>query len=362
MIRIPNNVEMFSAQNGASKLYVRFADLVAHYNKKEGYDSTVSFSEKEAKVNEMLQEEIAKLANIKNFADVPAEMWVTNPMYKWATFAVIGAMIDAIIPDTIIDSVGAYSDVRTGGFGDNFSFDVEPNDLFYVTKSGRGKRHAEGQKSFNGQIIVTPVEHDISAQVNLYRVLSGKESLAAFAVKCVRSMETEMAYDVYTAFTTAMNAVPSTASYELQYSGWSKANFIALTDKITAYNNGAKPIAIGTRTALSNVLPDNTNYRLMIESDYVKIGYLPNFFGIDLIVLPQKADWKSPYKTVLDDTNLWVMAPSAGKPVKLCIEGSTLAITDDTYANANLTQQVTMKKMWATGVASNATYGFISIS
>jgi len=362
MIRIPANVEKFSAQNGSSKLFECFADLVAHYNKKEGYDATVSFSEKESKVNAMLQTEIAKLANIQNFADVAPEAWTSNPMYKWATFAVIGAMIDAIIPDTIIDSMGAFSEVRTGGFGDNFSFDVEPNDLFYVTKSGRGKRHAEGQKSFNGQVVVTPVEHDIAAQVNLYRVLAGKESLAAFAMKCVRSMETEMAYDVYTAFETAMDAVPSTSTKELQYSGWSKANFIALTDKITAYNNGAKPVAIGTRTALSNVLPDNTNYRLMIESDYVKVGYLPNFFGIDLIVLPQKANWKDPYKTMLDDTNLWVIAPSAGKPVKLCIEGSTLSVTDGTFSNANLTQQVTMKKMWATGVASNSVYGFISIS
>ncbi len=362
MIRIPANVEKFSAQNGAETLIKRFADLVAHYNKKEGYDTELTFSEKEEKVNKMLQEQIAKLANVQNFADVAPEMWVSNPMYKWATFAVIGAMIDAIIPDTIIDSIGAYTEVRTGGFGDNFSFEVEPNDLFYVTKSGRGKRHAEGQKAFNGQVVVTPVEHDIAAQVNLYRVLSGKESLAAFAMKCVRSMETEMAYDAYSAFETAMNAVPSAAGYELQYSGWSKTNFIALTDKVSAYNNGAKPIAIGTRTALSAVLPDNVNYRMMLESDYVKIGYVPNFFGVDLMVLPQKANWKTPYDTVLDDTNLWVMAPSAGKPIKLCIEGSTLAITDETYANANLTQQVTMKKMWATGIASNATYGFISIS
>lgn len=362
MIRIPLNVEKFSTQNGSAKLFERFADLINHYNKKEGYDTTVSFSEKEAKVNSLLQEEIAKLANVKNFSDVSSEMWVSNPMYKWATFATIGAMIDMIIPDTIIDSVGAYSDVRTGGFGDNFSFELEPNDLFYVTRSGRGKRHAEGQKSFNSLVTVNPVEHDIAAQVNLYRVLAGKESLAAFAMKCVRSMETEMAYDVYVAFEAAMNAVPSTSTKELQYSGWSKANFIALTDKVTAYNNGAKPIAIGTRTALSNVLPDNTNYRFMLESDYVKIGYVPNFFGVDLIVLPQKANWKDPYKTMLDDTNLWVMSPSAGKPIKLCIEGSTMAITDDTYANANLTQQVTLKKMWAVGTACNATYGFISIS
>lgn len=362
MIRIPANVESFSAQTGSTKLYERFADLMAHYNKKEGYDASVSFSEKEEKVNEMLKEEIAKLAKVANFSDYPAEMWVTNPMFKWATFAVVGALIDMIIPDTIIDSIGMYTEVRTGGFGDNFAFDIEPNDLFYVTKSGRGKRHAEGQKSFNGQVIVTPVEHDIAVQVNLYRVLAGKESLAAFAMKAVRSMETEMAYDAYAAFNTAMAAVPSTSTKELYYSGWSKANFIALTDKVTAYNNGAKPVVVGTRAAVSAILPDNTNYRLQIDSDYVKIGYVPNFFGIDVIVLPQKANWKDPYQTVIDDTRLYVMSPAAGKPVKLCIEGSTLTVADDTYTSANLTQQMTMKKMWSTGIASASCYGMVELS
>jgi hypothetical protein len=362
MIRIPANIEAFSAQTDSAKLFQRFADLIAHYNKKGDYDTSISFSEKDAKVNQLLQEEIAKLAKVDNFSAIPPEMWVTNPMYKWATFAVLGSLIDMIIPDTIIDSIGMYTEVRTGGFGDNFSFDIEPNDLFYVTKAGRGKRHAEGQKSFNGQVVVTPVEHDIAAQVNLYRVLSGKESLAAFAMKCVRSMETEMAYDAYSAFNTAMGAVPSTSGKELTYTGFTKENFIELTDKVAAYNNGAKPVVSGTRAAVSAILPDDTNYRIQIDSDYVKIGYVPNFFGVDVIVMPQKANWKDKYQTVLDDTKLYVMSPTAGKPIKLCIEGSTLTVADDVYANANLTQQVTMKKMWATGVASAATYGELNLS
>lgn len=361
MIRIPENVEAFSAQNGGSKLYTRFADLMAHYNNKEGYDKEFSFSEKEAKVNDMMKEEISKLAKIESFSELPTEVWVSNPMYKWATFAVVGALVEAVLPDTILDSIGAYTEIRTGGFGDNFAFDVEPNDLFYVTKSGRGKRHAEGQKSFNGQIIVTPVEHDIAVQVNLYRVLSGKESLAAFVMKCIRSMETEMAYDAYAAFDAAMTALPATSGKELQYAGYTTANFVELTDKVAAYNNGAKPIVIGTRAAVSSILPDDVNYRIQIDSDYVKIGYIKNFFGVDVMVLPQKANWKDPYQTVLDDGRLYVMSPAAGKPVKLCIEGSTLSIVDDVYGSANLVQQATMKKMWATGIASNAAWGLIDL-
>lgn len=319
-------------------------------------------------MNEALKVEIAKIAGVQNFSIIPAEVWVTNPTYKWATFAVVGALVDMVLPDTLIDSIGMYTDVRTGGFGDNFSFDVEPNDLFYVTKSGRGKRHAEAQKSFNGQVIVTPVEHDIAVQVNLYRVLSGKENLATFTMKALRSMETEMAYDAYTAFDAAMTALPTTVDKNLKYTGWSETNVIELTDKVSSYNNGAgRCILLGTRKAVASILPSSTsnqnaNYRIQLPEDYTKIGYIREFYGCDVVALPQKANWKDPYQGVLASNRIYVLAPGAQKIVKLCIEGSTLSITDGVYDNADLTQKTTMKKSWATGIATNSTFGLITLS
>ena len=367
MIRMSDNVLAFSEKTGTTKLFAQFSDLWNHYRavnekKNVAYDNSVSFDEKSAKMNEALKTEIARIAGVQDFSILPAEVWVTSPNYKWATFAVVGALVDMVLPDTIIDSIGMYTDVRTGGFGDNFAFDVEPNDLFYVTKAGRGKRHAEQQKSFNGQVIVTPVEHDIAVAVNLYRVLAGKENLAAFAMKALRSIETEMAYDAWSAFDTAFAAVPTTSTKELKFSGWSQLNAIKLSDRVMSYNNGAKPIFVGTRAAVASILPSDTNYRLQIDSDYVKVGYIQNFFGIDIVVLPQKANWKDPYQCVLNDNVIYCMSVGAQKPIKLCIEGSTLSVSDDTYSNANLTQQTTMKKMWATGVASQACYGEITIS
>jgi len=367
MIRMPDSVLAFSEKTGTSKLFAQFADLWNHYRataeRKANlqYDNTISFDEKSAKMNVALKTEIAKIAGVQDFSIIPAEMWVTNPTYKWATFAVVGALVDMVLPETIIDSVGMYTDVRTGGFGDNFSFDIEPNDLFYVSKAGRGKRHAEAQKSFNGQVVITPVERDIAVQVNLYRVLAGKENLAAFTMKALRSMETEMAYDAYSAFDTMMLALPTTATKELKYTGFSQTNVIKATDKVSTYNNGAKPIILGTRAAVQSVLPTDSNYRYTLESDYVKLGHIQNFMGCDVIVLPQRANWKDEFQTTLTDDRLYIISPTAQKPVKLCIEGSTLSITEGIYDNATLTQQTTMKKMWATGIATNSVAATIVI-
>lgn len=369
MITIPEKVQRFSEETGTSKdLFLGFADLYNHYRseilKKEGlvYTKTTSLDEKEKTMNALLQREIVKYSGANIQGIIPPEMLVSNPLYQWATFAVVNTLVDMVIPDTIVDSIGMYTDIKTGDYGNNFSFDIKPNDLFYVTRSGKGVRHAEVQKSYNGQVVVTPVEHDITVQVNLYRVLSGKESLAEFAIKSLRSIETEMAYDAYTAFSGAMNNLPTTPGSELQYTGFSTANAIDLIQKVTSYNNESKAILVGTLKAVNRILPTDTNYRYSLDSDYVKLGYVQNFAGTDVLVLPNKADWKNQYKSLLDDNKIYVVSPSAQKIVKLCIEGSTQAITGDTYGNANLTQETTLKKMWATGVATNAIFGQIKLS
>lgn len=370
MIKMTNTVLAFAKETNTVELHEQFADLVNHYRvenkmiptgKTLNYDATISFEDKSKAVHDQMLKEINRLAGMPSQSVVSEFVYMNSPQHKYMTYAVINSLIDMIIPDTILDSVGMYTEVKTGGFGDNFSFDIEPNDLFYVTKFGRGKRHAEGQKSFNGQVIVTPTEHTVSVQVNLYRVLSGKENLAAFAMKALRSIETEMAYDAFTAFNTAVASLPTTATKDLQRTGWSQTNGVELNEKVTTYNNGAKSVYVGTRAAVQKILPSDTNYRLQIDSDYVKIGYVREFFGNDVIVLPNKANWKDPYQTLLDDDKIYIMSPSSQKIVKLCIEGSTISIVDDTYANANLTQQSTMKKMWGTGIATNATFAVINL-
>ena len=289
------------------------------------------------------------------------EVWVSNPNLKWATFAVINSLVDTILPDTLIDSIGIYTDIVTGGYGDSFSFRVKPRDLFVVSKGGRGKRTSEVHKQFDGQVTLIPEEHDVTVQVSLYRVLSGEENLAQFVTKAVRSIETEATYDCYNAFNTAMGNL-STGATGLKVAGYTQSALVNLCQKVTAFNQGAKAVILGTQLALQNVLPADSNYRYTLDSEYVKLGYVRNFAGYDALVLPQIADWKTPFSLFLDDTRVYVLSPSSQKLVKLAIEGSTTAVSSDTYANANLTQTTTLKKNWKAAVATNSIAGLITLS
>jgi hypothetical protein len=122
-------------------------------------------------------------------------------------------------------------------------------------------REGEAQKGFQGQVTLNPEAHEMTVGVSLFRVLSGQESLAKFTVKALRSLETEMSKDIYNAFNVATAALSTTAATGLRVTGYSLADLMKLSQKVSAYNGGNATVLLGTKYSLSQLLPDDTNYR-----------------------------------------------------------------------------------------------------
>jgi len=369
---LPSSVKTFSGGN--EDVYVMFKDYWNHYRTEQlgakglDFDKTnadgklLTFSDKETQMNKMIHKEIARVSGVTTFETLPFELWASNPTVLWASFAVVSQMIDAVLPETLIDSIGLYTDIRTIGFGDSAAFDIEPRDLFVVSKSGRGMRQAEIKKQYRGQVTVLPENHTITVAVSLYRVLAGKESLASFVAKAVRSVESEITVDAYNAFATAMAALSSTAgNTQLQVSGYAQDDLIRLCQKVGAWNGGSRPVILGTVRALGNVLPVDANYRYDLESDFVKIGYVRNFVGYDVMALPQVADWTTEFAVRLDDTKLWIVSPTSQKLIKLVLEGSTLSNVTGQFDAATLQQKANLHKSWGVAVASSSLAATIAL-
>jgi hypothetical protein len=94
----------------------------------------------------------------------------------------------------------------------------------------------------------------------------------------------------------------------------------------------------------------------------VKVGYLRDFQGTDIMVLPQVADWQTPFGLKLSDERIWLVSPSSQKLIKVVLEGNVLSYTSDVYANANLIQTSTLIKSWGTAVATNAVAATIQLA
>lgn len=353
-----------------NKVQTAFKDYMYHFlteeMKREGYsyNNTISFAEKETKMNNLLKKEIARLSNT-NFGDtsISMEAMSQNPMVRWASYAVVNSLIDMIIPDILVRDNGMYSDQRVIGYGDTAMFNVEPNDLFYVSKAGMNQRTVEFQRQYTSSVTINPENRAITVAANLYKVLCGIESLARFVTKAVLSVEHAMNIEVYTAFDTALSNLPTTpANAALNVTGWDETSAVKLAQTVSAYNGGSKAIFMGTALALRNILPQDANYRYFLDSEYVRLGYLRNFMGFDTFVMPQIADWENPYTTVLDDNKIYVISPASQKPVKIVLEGNSRANTLSHYDAADLTETTTLYKSWGIGIATNATVGIITLS
>lgn len=369
MIKMPQHVLAFAKDN--LDIYKTFSDYFNHYRAdtygaKVSYSSVdsegkpINFEDKTEIMNRELKAEVARVSCMQNleFSDAVLN---SNPMYRWATFAVINALIDMVIPDVLMSDIGMFTEIKVGGYGDSFTYTVKPNDLFYISKASHGKRTGSAQRQYEGQVAIVPEERDVTVTEDLYRILCGNVNLAEFAMKAALSMEAEMALDAYTAF----NGIFADASFPaaLKITGFTTTSVLTLAGKVKSFNSGAKPVFVGTQVALNKVFPTAATTQVQIDSEYVKIGYLKVFGGYECLVLDQKADWQSAtYATLIDDTKIYVMCPSMGKPVKTCIEGQTITVSDGVNANANREQVTTLSKMWGTGVATNSKIGLITLA
>lgn len=333
----------------------------AQFAKNDMNGNPISFAEKEALLNKALLQTIIRRSGVPYATESTVEQWFNHPVVRHETFAVVSALVDLILPEAVIESIGLYTDVLTIDYGDSARFEIKPRDLFVVSKAGHGQKTAEVKKQFNGQVTLVPEVHEITVGVSLYKVLSGKESLADFVAKAAKSIEVQMSLDAYNAFATALAALPSTATTGLQIAGYSQSGLTRLCEQVSAWNQGAKATIVGTRLALASVLPDDANYRYTLDSEYVKMGFIKNAFGFDVMMLPQVADFTTPWGLTLANDRLWVLSPSTQKLLKLAIEGNMLSNTTDTFQNADLTQTTTMWKNWAVGVATNATAGIMTL-
>ena len=120
--------------------YKMFVDYWHHYqsmnnkNSNRSYDfvkvrdngTTITFEEKEEAMNKALKGEILRVAGVPSLEGLPLEQWITNPNIRWAVFAVVNQLIDMVLPETLIQTIGLYTDVRTIDWGDSAAFDIRP--------------------------------------------------------------------------------------------------------------------------------------------------------------------------------------------------------------------------------------------
>ena len=335
-----------------------------NYNlQRKGLKAFADHSEEEQKklINKAFAIEVAKqsgmeLPDLNNKTEV--RRYAMNPMVRFFANQIQDVMIDMILPETLMTgSLKYFADMKFADLGDTIKFDIKSNSLFTVSKAGNRQRTTNQQKTFRTTVTMAGVNHEITVGTTLFEILTGQAYLAEEVMKVARSIETAMLFDAYDAFTTEMNGLTG----NLAVANYSEESLITLLETVTAYNQGRKAVVIGTPLALKAVLPTNTNYRYLLDDEYVKLGHLQTFNGYDVLPMEQVANPydSTAYSLKLDDTKLYVVSPASDKIVKIGVFGGTFSHQDNSYDNANLTVENTTTKSWETAIVTNSVGGVV---
>ena len=245
---MPNEVVQFAQTNGGNTdFYVAFQDYYFNRDKMD--------SEKHDKLQNAFFAEIIAKSGVSRDG-LTTEAWVSHPTVQWASFAVVDATVNAILPQVLTPAFGLFTDFRFVSLGDVVKFKIMPNQFFTVSKGGTGERTIHRQKDFAQDIIVAPVEHIVTVYTDMYRVLAGKEDIADFVARVVLAIEQAMYGDALNALMTGLNNLP-TGTYNIS-GAFDMKTLVKMAETVQVYNAGVRPIIAGSATALMHVLPDST--------------------------------------------------------------------------------------------------------
>lgn len=355
------NVKMFSETS--KDLYEAMKEYSRNFNNER--KGVKAFSERskedmEKLINKAFAMEVAKQSGMalpEDMSKTNVKRYAENPMVKYFANQIRDVMIDMILPDVLMtSSIRYFADIKYADLGDTIKFDIKSNKLFTVSKAGWRQRTTNQQKTFRTTVTMEGENHEVTVGATLFDILIGQSFIAEEVMKVGLSIERDMLFDAYDAFTTAANALTG----NLAVANYSDASLIKLCQTITAYNNGRKAVIIGTPLALHKVLPSGSAYRYLLDSDYVKLGHLTQFGDFDVLPMAQVADdSKGDYSLKLDDDKIYVVSPASDKIVKIGVFGGTISHSDSPYSNANKMVETTVEKAWNTAVATNSVAGVV---
>lgn len=104
------------------------------------YEAALSYfcDKKQSMENKALMQE-AFMAEVERKSQVAMDSfsdrnaWISHPSVRYCSFAILDAVINAIIPVTILPQFNIFADFRTQGAGDTTHFTIMPNSFYTVS-------------------------------------------------------------------------------------------------------------------------------------------------------------------------------------------------------------------------------------
>jgi len=266
-------------------------------------------------INEALRKELNELAGTLS-------LYRQN---KNTIFELIESTIDDVLPRKVLEQYGQFADVQTVAQGD------KPVFVQRITESSRARAKAFVTKvglagvyevfKLDGQKVeIDVMAYGGAAQIGLEEFLDGRITFADVLEIVLLALDEAVYREIATALVASITNLPT--ANKAYVSSFDEATMDRLVQIADAYGQSA---IYCTYEFAATMVPDSGWISNEIMNTMWNVGYLANYKGHRVIVLPQSFTDNTNATKIIDPAYAWII-PTGGnnKPVKIAFEGQTV--------------------------------------
>ncbi len=247
--------------------------------------------------------------------------------------------------------------------GDDIYFRTEDKADFIVSDLSYGTDGIRRQRLGRGQTYTLDTAlKGVKVYDEFKRFLAGRVDFNKFVNAVAEAMLQRLYEDIYNALKGASASTRGLSSTYVISGSVDEDEVLTLAEHVSAANNGAKTIILGTKKALRKLNMDNVADQG--KDDKYNMGYYGRFNGIDTVFMPQRH--KAGTDTFLyEDDKLYIIAVGADKPIKVVNKGKGFIFdqrTIGTPVTGDLTVNYTYAQEYGVGLVFATKMGFYKIT
>lgn len=240
-------------------------------------------------------------------------------------FRLITETIDEVLPARVDDLYMRFADVQHVGQGEKAVFKTRITEASkrrakaFVTRVGLAGRY-ETFMLDGSEITVETGAIGAAAKIGFEEFLDGRWQFSDFTTLVLEGIDEFIYREVAKEMASVVAALPQPNIYS--GSGFSEQDMDELLAIADAYGHAA---IYCTFEFASKMIPSQNWISGDMKNRMWEQGYLGNYKGHDVIILPQSIDYTKQLNTMkaIDPSKAYIIPTGAEKPIKIVFEGST---------------------------------------
>lgn len=240
---------------------------------------------------------------------------------KRTLFSLIEQTMDDIVPNRLINAYGQFAEIKTFKQGDRPVFKRRTGTTRakqFVTRVGLAGVYEVfklGSESFE----VGTSAIGAAAEIGFEEFLDGRVNFAELTQIIMDGMDELIYREIAEALMTSINQLPQ--ANKVAVAGFDEGSLDYLINTAAAYGT---PTIYCTREFAVKIIPDTGWVSDAMKDARWNTGYLANYKGTRVVILPQTLEDETNSRKVIDPGYCWVIpAGTANRPVKVAFEGTT---------------------------------------